>query len=208
MPNLNSLGDLHLFLGSLVPGLIILFVRSQFVTGRHLSPSAALLSYLAVSFIYHALALPFVLAFAPSIHEPGYVKVLSWYALTFVGPAVFGILLGVNVQRDWFRRVLQRCCLNPVHPMPTAWDWKFGGNSQYQWVLVTLKDDTRFAGFYGPESFSSSDPDERDIYLERIYDIDDKANWSPRGENGVLIASDEIQTIEFWPYKENTHDQS
>ena len=70
----------------------------------------------------------------------------------------------------------------------------------YQWVLVTLKDGTRFAGFCGSESFMSSDPTERDIYIQRIYDIDDENKWSPRGDNGVLIAAGEVQTIEFWPY--------
>ena len=69
-----------------------------------------------------------------------------------------------------------------------------------QWVLVTLKDGTRFAGFCGPESFMSSDPTERDIYIERIYDVDDQNNWSSRREKGVLITAGEIQTIEFWPH--------
>lgn len=25
-------------------------------------------------------------------------------------------------------------------------------------------------------------------------------NWTPRGDNGVLITAGEIRTIEFWPY--------
>lgn len=143
------------------------------------------------------MALPFV-GSVLSIQEPGYEKALAWFALTFVGPAVLGLLLGVNIQKDLFRRVLQRCGLNPVHVIPTAWDWKFGVMKE-QWVLVTLKDGTRFAGFCGNDSFMSSDPAERDIYIQWIYDIDDNNNWSQRGENGVLIAAGEISTIEFWP---------
>ncbi len=46
----------------------------------------------------------------------------------------------------------------------------------------------------------SSDPAERDIYIQWIYDIDDNNNWSRRGENGLLIAAGEIRTVEFWPY--------
>ena len=34
MPDLKSLDNLYLILGFLVPGLIALFVRSQFVPGR------------------------------------------------------------------------------------------------------------------------------------------------------------------------------
>ena len=207
MPDLKSLDNLYLILVFLVPGLIVLFVRSQFVAGRRPSHSAAILSYLTISVIYYALALPFVDAVL-SIQELGYRKVLAWFTLIFGGPATVGLLLGVNIQRNWFRRVLQWFGLNPVHVMPTAWDWKFGGVTYEQWVLVTLKDGTRFAGFCGTESFMSSDPTERDIYIQWIYEIDEKNNWFSRGESGVLIAAGEVQTIEFWPYisQENAND--
>ena len=198
--------DLYFILGFLVPGLIVLYVRSQFVTGRRPSHSAELLSYLTISVIYYALALPLV-DFVLSIQAPDYCKVLAWFTLIFVGPAALGLFLGINAQKGMFRRVLQFCRLNPVHVMPTAWDWKFGG-MPHQWVLVTLKDGTRFAGFCGSNSFMSSDPAERDIYIQWIYDIDKNNKWSSRGENGVLISAGEVQTVEFWPYtpKENANE--
>ena len=199
VPDLKSLDNLYLILGFLVPGLIVLFVRSQFITGRRPPHAAALLSYLTVSIIYYALALPLV-DFVLSIQEPGYLKALAWFGLVFVGPAIFGLLLGINIQQGLLRRFLRWCRLNPIHVMPTAWDWKFGGMKD-EWVLVTLKDGTRFAGFCGQHSFISSDPTERDIYIQWIYDIGDNNKWSPRGDTGVLIAAGEIRTVEFWPYK-------
>jgi hypothetical protein len=207
MPDLKSLDNLYMILVFLVPGLIVLFVRSQFITGKRPPHAAALLSYLTVSVIYYALALPFV-DLVLSILEGSQSKVIAWFALVFVGPAFLGLLLGINIQKELFHRFLKWCNLNPVHVMPTAWDWKFGGMTE-QWVLVTLKDGTRFGGFCGQDSFMSSDPAERDIYIQWIYDIDDNSDWSPRGENGVLIASGEIKTIEFWPYqnKETTNEQ-
>ncbi len=199
VPDLKSLDNLYLILGFLVPGLIVLFVRSQFITGRRPPHAAALLSYLTVSIIYYALALPLV-DFVLSIQEPGYLKALAWFGLVFVGPAIFGLLLGINIQQGLLRRFLRWCRLNPIHVMSTAWDWKFGGMKD-EWVLVTLKDGTRFAGFCGQHSFMSSDPTERDIYIQWIYDIGDNNKWSPRGDTGVLIAAGEIRTVEFWPYK-------
>lgn len=198
MPYLNLFDNLYLILGFIVPGFIVLFIRSQFVTGRSLSHSAALLTYLTVSVVYYALLLP-VVDLAPSIQQSSYGKVLAWFALILVGPAILGLLLGVNIQTDAFRRFLRWSGLNPVHVIPTAWDWKFGGMSE-QWVLVTLKDGTRFAGFCGSDSFMSSDPGERDIYIERIYDIEEDNRWVSCGEKGLLVAAGEVQTIEFWPH--------
>lgn len=198
MQDLSSLDDFYRILGFLVPGLVVLFVRSQFVTGRRPPHSAAVLSYLTISVIYYALALPLLhLALSTS---GTWQSPLAWFSLIFVGPAGLGLLLGLNVQKNWLRRVLQRWHLSVVHPIPTAWDWKFG-RSGYEWVLVTLKNGTRFGGFCGPESFMSSDPNERDLYIQWVYEIDDEGQWSASDERGLFIAAGEVRTIEFWSEK-------
>lgn len=192
MPKLLSLNSLYLILVFIVPGFIALSVRSQFITGRIPSENkASLLSYLTISVVYGALVLPFV---DPELMGKSR---LTWFVLVFFGPILLGLLLGLNIQKDLVRRLLNRFGLYPVHAIPTAWDWKFNGMTE-QWVLVTLKDGTRFAGFYGEESFTSSSPDERDMYLQWVYDINDDGTLSPPdGEKGVLIAAGEIRTIEF-----------
>ena len=199
MPDWTTLDNLHLIIGFLAPGLIVLFVRSQFVTGR-IASNLGVVPYVIVSVVYYALAYPFV-DVVLSIHERGFWKVLGWFSLIFVGPAALGLLLGVNIEKDLFRRILQRCGLNLVHAIPTAWEWKFRAMPP-QWVLVTLKDGTRFAGYCGTKSFMSSDPTERDMYIEQIYDLDCDDKWVNVGGKEVLIATGEIQTIEFWPCTE------
>lgn len=195
MLDLKSVDTLYPVLMFIVPGLIILSIRSQFVTGRRPSHAAALLSYLAVSAFYYALILPFV-----DFSEPPAVAV--WFFLVFVGPAIAGLLLGIEIQYDLSRKFLRCCRLNPVHSIPTAWDRKFSRMGS-QWVLVTLKNGTTFAGYCDSDSFMSSDPAERDIYVSWLYDIGENDEWVPRDECSVLIASGEVSTIEFWPYKEN-----
>ncbi len=204
MAKLLSLNSLYLILVFIVPGFIALSVRSQFVTGRTSSDNkTALLSYLAISVIYGALVLPLV--------DPALIResAWTWFGLVFVGPIVLGVLLGINIQKDLVRRLLNRCGLYPVHAIPTAWDWKFSGMTE-QWVLVTLKDGTRFAGFYGAQSFTSSSPDERDMYIQWVYDIHEDGTLSPPdNERGVLISAGEIRTIEFRlnSPQEETHEQ-
>ena len=184
----------------LVPGIVILFVRSQFVTTRIASNAENLISYLAVSLIYHALALPFLDMFVS--HNNLFVGgMFAWFLYILIIPVFFGLAIGINIQKNFVRRALQGVGLNPVHAIPTAWDWKFGRMVTGEWVLVTLKNGTRFAGFCGPESFMSSEPDERDLYIQWVYDLDDEDSWRSRGETGLLVAGGEISTIEFWPYK-------
>lgn len=205
MPSLASLQNVYLVIGFLVPGMIATFVRSQFITGRTPTHSEALLSYLALSIIYYALTLPFV-DYALSFQTAGYEKTFCWFTLVFVGPALLGLILGLNVQREWLRRALRRLHLNPVHAMPTAWDWRFG-SMQQNWMLVTLKDGTRFAGYCGQGSFMSSDPKERDLYMQHVFNIDDETKWLPT-KKSVLITAGEIRTVEFWPIEsgEPKHD--
>lgn len=200
MTEVKSIEQLSLVLGFLVPGLVILYVRSQFLTGRMQAQKEALLAYFALSVVWWGVSLPVVtwLLGQPLVaaERPG-----TWLLLTFAGPAIIGILLGVNASKGWTRRLLAVVGLQLVHVMPTAWDWKFEGMSA-SWVLVTLKDGTRFAGFCGSDSFISSDPQERDIYIQRIYDLDENDTWIDRGEKGLLVPHGETRSIEFWPYKE------
>ena len=47
-------------------------------------------------------------------------------------------------------------------------------NTKNEWVIIILKDGTRFADFYGTESFVSSNQQKRDIYIQWVHDIDEK----------------------------------
>jgi len=206
MSTLDSIDDLYMTLGILSPGVIILYVRSQFYAGRFTINLSAILSYFTVSFVYYAIVFPFFDAKTFFENSQG-VGVLDWFLFVFFVPCGLGLFLGLDVQKGIFRRFLNGFGLNPVHIIPTAWDWKFSTSLGEQWVLVTLKDGTKFAGFLGKESFISSDPAERDIYIQWVYDIDETDKWTARNNCGAWIAGREIKTIEFWPYSPNGEPQ-
>ena len=203
MLNLASLNNLPLILVCVVPGFIIVSVRSQFLTGRSASHGTPLLVYVTVSFIYDAFAHPLISYFSLkpdfSFADLSFIDVIIWLALIAGVPAVIGLLFGrISVQGNWFHGLLQSWGFNKtLHPIETAWDWKFNPMQDRQWVIITLKDGTYFGGFCGTESFISSEPNERDLYIQQIYDIDDDGTWQLRKGTGVLVAGGQVSRIEF-----------
>ncbi|MFL5336988.1 MAG: DUF6338 family protein, partial [Geminicoccaceae bacterium] len=52
----------------------------------------------------------------------------------------------------------------------------------------TLKDGTEIAGYFGTRSLASSDPEHRDIYIERVYTIpEDGGSWIAVDTQGPLL---------------------
>ncbi len=196
MPTSFTPSDVASILAYLIPGFIALSVRSQFVTTPHLQNNERLLSYLTISVIYNAVAIRFF----PGVLEGSLWSAPAFVLVFIVGPIIVGVILGVNTQKDFVRGLLGRAKLSTIHPIPTAWDWKFTNITGEQWVLVNLKNGDEIRGLLGSDSFASSDPTDRDLYIQWIYDINEEGKWIPLGNRGILIATDEIRTIEFWPY--------
>ena len=177
-----------------MPGFVALSIRSQFVAGESLSDNwERSLAYVKISVIYGTLVLWLV--------DLSLVAKSDWAfpGVVFLGPTVLGLVLGINAQEDYFRRLLNFIRIFPIHPSPTAWDRKLSRTSE-QWVLVTLKNGDTVAGFYGKESFTASSPNERDMYIQWIYNTDEKGSSPSTPEKSVYIGPGEISTIEFWSY--------
>lgn len=121
----------------------------------------------------------------------------SLYSL--VGLFVLACFLALTFRRTSFAAFSTGLACFRCTPARQAWDWKFSRQDE-QWVLVTLKNGDTITGFYGKESFSASTPDERDIYIQWIYDTDAKGTSPTPQEKGVYIGAGEISTIEFWPF--------
>lgn len=198
MPDLKGIENLYLILAFLVPGLVTTYVRAQFLTGRVRNVADSAVPYLALSVLYYGLSFPAVEAVL-SVHEPGWSKGAAWIALIFLGPALFGFLLGLAAAGDWVRRLAARIGLNPVHPAPTAWDYVFAGRRGDAFVLVTLENGSMIAGLFGADSFASSDPAERDLLIEEVHDVDDEGRWTERPERvAILVPAKQIKHVEIW----------
>lgn len=123
MPSIQNFEAVYTIVGFVVPGLIAAMVRAQFTTGRLPRATEAGLIYIALSTIYLAFALPIFELLPRDLGSMA--ATAEWLCLVFIGPALFGLSLGVGARFGVARRLLLRLRLNPVHPMPTAWDYKF-----------------------------------------------------------------------------------
>jgi hypothetical protein len=202
MTAIGTVDALFILLAFVVPGFVISFVRSQFATGRPQKGTDQVLGYLTLSAINYAVFswLVYILVVTDVPQEHPLWAAFLWFVVILVGPALLGAGLGVAIQRDLFRPRLASLKLQPVHVVPTAWDYQFGRLREAHWVLVRLRDGGTVAGFFGPNSFASSDPEERDIFIEQLYRIDENQAWQRMKEgHGALITKDEVQSVEFWP---------
>jgi len=157
------------------------------------------LTFLVLSLIYYSFTI-FFIEQALSVKEPWLVRAVVWILLILIGPALFGLILGIAAQKGWGGWFANKFDLSIVHVIPTAWDWRFskvprGG----MFTLVTLTNGDRVAGLFGPNSFASSDTGERDLYIEEEYLVGDEGEWQARPEKvGILIPAREIRYVEFW----------
>jgi hypothetical protein len=124
MLDFKGIENFHLMLLFVVPGLVALFVRSKFITGRTPSPSENVLSFVVLSLVYYSFTILFVEK-AFGVQEPWAARAGVWVLLILVGPALFGFVLGVAAQKEWADRLAEKVGLTVVHVIPAAWDWRF-----------------------------------------------------------------------------------
>ena len=178
------------------PGYIILFMISRFTTGR-----CSFSVSIAVSSVYYvSMWALFHWGSVNDIAQRIRIIEVDWMTTVVVIliPAVIGIIIGLGVQKEWLYRLLRKIKLSPVHGIPSAWDWKFM-ESKRQWITVHLKEGKNIIAEYNKDCFVSTDPNERDMYLDNVYKwVDGKPEKDERVE-GILLKGDSIEKIEFHP---------
>ena len=186
------------------PGYVILFLISRFTTGRPAFPAS-----LAVSSVYYVVVWAF-LRWGSVIDVAERIRSLSidWSAVLIVAvlPLSIGVIVGIGIQSEWLYRILRRFGLEPVHGIPSAWDWKFM-RARSQWITVYLKDgeeenDKKIVALYDADCFVSTDPKERDLYLSNVHQWSDgetgeKKLVQDERIEGLLLKAESIERIEF-----------
>lgn len=181
----------------ILPGFIIKGIINVLTPPQKSGESVYFISCLAYSIINCALW-SWIYKILYPLHESN--SNLYWILLvltTIVGALVIALCVGFIKQRQLINKIFNKIHIHYIDPTPTAWDYYFAKQEPI-WVIVTLLDDSKVMGLFSESSFASSDSDERDIYIQEIYDIDEKKKWI-KNENscGIYISKNQIKTIEF-----------
>lgn len=204
MSDLLNVEALALFLLFVVPGLIIAYVRSLFLTRALPTLAEGVAGYIILSLLFHAVLFPFAIDIYMA---PVRQNACMWFFILFILPSLIGFVLGTAVQKGWLKKICNICKINPVHPVKAAWDWKFN-NSNPAYVQVTLKNGIKWTGYMGPDSFASSCSSDRDLYIEEVYIVHPDDTWETN-RSGVWLSHGEIQSIEiFYPKLGDENDKN
>jgi hypothetical protein len=198
---LESLSDLYFVVSVLVPGFIYSGVVAAFVPARaQKEKEVLLLRYLTATAFNYALCSPiiYLLAFGVIFAGQPIGQALCWFFITFIVPIVLATARARIVQRESLGRLYRLLGLRAISPIPTGWDWVFGRIDPC-YVLITLTNGTEIAGYFGRRSMASSDPDRKDLYIERVYTVPtDGGLWRPVEYSlGMHIDGGQIAYIEF-----------
>lgn len=185
----------------IVPGFILYVTFSMMIPNKSEDFQLTAIRFLTFSCINYALWswLIFLLNTSKSIINNEVIKAFLWFIIIFVSPIFIGLIIGYFRNKEVVRRFLQKLGLNPIHSIPTSWDYKFSKIKNTVWVIVTLEDGSIVPGKFSTSSFASSDNTERDIYIESVYKIMHDGEWVAHERNdGVIIKGDCIKYIEFF----------
>lgn len=195
----TSLSQIVVLLVFIVPGFVMMRIKRMAYPAAEASTANAVLDSLALSCVVYALASPLIyLSYLYSwpTTRPLLFVMLGLLVL-LVTPSGLGILyirLTKSERLRWLREFL-----GFIHPDPTAWDYHFRKGRAY-WIWLTFKSGKVMAGLYGPNSFASSLPEQRDIFIEKLLKLDKHGHVVELIDNsaGALVMMEDVERMQFF----------
>ena len=136
------------------------------------------------------------------------VEAISYSAINF---AALSWLIAIVQTGDYYHNHFILFLISVfviLFAFPVCWPFAFLGLSSWRpigkhdpfWIIVHLKNGQKIGGFFGRESFASSNPADEQIFLEEVWMLDDDDRFlSPaEGSRGIIIMNDEIRAVEFF----------
>ena len=112
--------------------------------------------------------------------------------IIIIVPIIVAFIFYIISNTKWFNKFM-------INPTKGAWDSFFSKKESY-YVIVTLKNGRKIGGKYGLNSYSSTYPSPKEIYIEELWKLNAENGFENliAQNQGILIIESEISTIEFF----------
>jgi len=192
--NLNESNSILLFVLFFLPGFVSLKIWSLFHGRKEVSKHALIYDCIFFSIVNFAILSPIAVPFI----------FYGWYKTYPFLLALFILFYSLVVPIFWpflWRFLISKKCLYRFFQLPyaTAWDY-FVHQRKSCFMLIHLKDDNMIGGYYGPNSYASTSPDEQSVYLEKVYKIKPDGTFGEeiKGSFGLVISKEDYKYIEIF----------
>ena len=197
MTELIDPSNFQFFARYLLAGLIIIWVRGNFAVGERPRLSEMAVEAVVLSLV-NQLTAQLLAWTAGALGVPKPPAELAFFTEVLVLPALLGLVFGLSLSKGWSQAVFRRLSMPVQNPARRAYDFAFTFNEIEGFVIVTYEDGTKVYGYYGENSLAANDPDRSDLYLERIYELDEDGQWFEQTPpRGALLSLKSLRSIEF-----------
>ncbi len=203
MAELLNPATLALFLFFIVPGFVAIKVYDLTVPTERRSFGEAFVEFISYSFIVLLLWLwPFVALFgSQQEYTLGYFVLFFAMVIliAFVTPSLLAVIYYKVRASARFQKATQKIAGERIpEPSPTPWDFFFQ-TSEVVLVRFHLHSGERFGGLYAKGSNASSYPQPQQIYVKKLYRLDEEGRFVEEVENtlGAIINKEDCKMIEF-----------
>jgi len=128
------------------------------------------------------------------------VTVLMFVTFFIMTPIALGVVVVTLLDKGVLGFLFGLLGVQMPDQTPLAWDFYFNKRQQC-WVVATLLDSAKVAGFMGPNSFAATSVDGQDLYLEVAYNLtaDGTMDEQPVPHSGgIWLQGAQIKCLEFY----------
>lgn len=187
-----SSDKLTLFIMFIVPGFISIKIYDLLYPSSEKSKTKSIIDCVTFSCITYIIWVVLL-----DVQHWNWITTNHFYK--FFAYIVYLFITPIALTFSWKKIRELKCIDKRIHdPIGSPWD-KFFSQKPCCWIIVSLKNGEKIAGFYGEKSFTSGAPAPEQIYLEETVLLDAEGNLTRKVNNslGVMILRDEISSLEF-----------
>ncbi|MCO5384185.1 MAG: DUF6338 family protein [Methanosarcina barkeri] len=189
--------NLFSFIVFFIPGFIALKIYDLKVPSERRDFSKSFIDAIVYSGINYLILYYPLMSFidTPIFYQEHKVIVLICFIFVILIIPVLWPILYLKIRR--WKPISSR--IQIPHPFLRPWDFLFDKGKPL-WIIVHLKDGRLTGGPFQGDSFASTYPAEEQIYLEKVWKLDENGNFLEPLERskGIIILKDEIAAIQFF----------